>query len=189
MLPFLQLDWMQVAQQVMQANPRVFIHDRKSYRLMAVTPSNRRPGWRYTEPDGEGSYANCLLTTLGKGAATSVEIAAGAACQVWQDLANDPEELEWVAGLPFQLRRRSTRKSHRSATDLRGPVQAESLQEGMDAKDQAGRKRRRNPNPSPSSCVWTKQTEAGAGDQQTRLKPRGANTRVRRVETHLDASI
>jgi hypothetical protein len=94
MLPFLQPDWMQVAQRVMQDDPRIFVHDRKTYRLLQRAPAQR-------EPDGEGSYANCLLTALGKGTAPSVAIAAGAGVPNLAALASDPEELQWIAELPF----------------------------------------------------------------------------------------
>ena len=94
MLPFLQPDWMQVAQRVMQDDPRIFVHDRKTYRLLQKVPSQ-------VEPDGEGSYANCLLTALGKGTSPSVAIAAGAGVPNLATLASDPEELKWIAELPF----------------------------------------------------------------------------------------
>jgi hypothetical protein len=95
MLPFLQPDWMQVAQRVMQDDPRIFVHDRKTYRLLQKFPPVR-------EPDGEGSYANCLLTALGKAAAGSVEVAAGGPVPNLTSLTRDPEELKWIAELPFR---------------------------------------------------------------------------------------
>ena len=100
MLPFLQPDWMPVAQRVMPANRRIFIHDRKAGRLLPATPSPRPPGWRLSEPDGEASYANCLLTTLGKGPGASAEI--GTTVPNLASLTSDPAELEWIAGLPFR---------------------------------------------------------------------------------------
>ncbi len=94
MLPFLQPDWLEIAQRVMQDDPRIFVHDRKTYRLLQNFPP-------YREPDGEGSYANSLLTALGKGTAPSVAIAAGAGVPDLAALVSDPEELKWIAELPF----------------------------------------------------------------------------------------
>lgn len=95
MIPFLQPDWMQVAKAVMQDDPRIFVHDRKTYRLLQKYPPSQ-------EPDGEGSYANCLLTTLGKGAAASAELAAGAPVPNLTHLTSDPDELKWISELPFR---------------------------------------------------------------------------------------
>ncbi len=94
MIPFLQPDWMQVARSAIQDDPRIFIHDRKSYRLSSAFPTK--------EPDGEESYANCLLTALGRGTEMSAEITAGASVPNLAKLATDPEELKWIEDLPFR---------------------------------------------------------------------------------------
>jgi hypothetical protein len=102
MLPFLQADWMQAARRVMRPGSRVFIHNRETYTLFPVAPSARPQGWQYSEHDGESSYANCLLTTLAKGPGQSVEIVAGRALPDLAPLASDPDELDWIEGLPFR---------------------------------------------------------------------------------------
>ncbi len=75
MLPSLPADWMQAAQRAMQGDRRIFVHDRTSGRL--------------SEPAGEASYVNHLLTALGKGSAASVEITPGTT-------------VPNLAGLPFR---------------------------------------------------------------------------------------
>jgi hypothetical protein len=71
-IPSLQPDWMQVARKAMRPDARFFLHDRASYRLRRIVPSGMAPGWRDCEPEGEASYANCLLTTLATGSVASV---------------------------------------------------------------------------------------------------------------------
>ncbi|MHC4212869.1 MAG: hypothetical protein ACYSWP_05775 [Planctomycetota bacterium] len=54
-----------------------------------------------SEPDGEASYANCLLVTLAKGRHSSVSIQPGKAVPNLANLTEDPEELDWIHNLPF----------------------------------------------------------------------------------------
>ncbi len=105
MLPFLQGDWAEVAFQAMPEERRVLIYDRKSSALRPVIKSKNTPGWRYGEPDGEASYANCLLTTLAKRTSVAVRVTAGQAAPDLSRLAVDPEEIEWTAELPFKYER------------------------------------------------------------------------------------
>jgi hypothetical protein len=105
MLPFLQPDWAEVAFRVMNDGRRVFVHDRKSFQLRWVARSPREPGWVYTEPDGEASYTNSLLTTLAQGTATSVRLVAGQPVPALAPLTKDSELLEWISTLPFRFDR------------------------------------------------------------------------------------
>ncbi len=103
MLPFLQDDWMSVAQRVMDPPRRVLIHDRERYTLLPAVPAAAPRGWAYSEPDGEPSYVNCLLTTLAKsGTGASAEIVTGAPLPDLAALTRDAAELQWIAGLPFR---------------------------------------------------------------------------------------
>jgi hypothetical protein len=102
MIPFLQQDWTATAFRVMRPGSRIFVHDRQTYTLSNIGPSRKPPGWQYTEPDGEASYVNCLLTTLTKGPFPSVKIVSGRALPHLENLAEDPDELDWIYGLPFQ---------------------------------------------------------------------------------------
>ena len=105
MLPFIQEDWFDVARRVMRPGARVFVHKRESYHLMPVGPSGRPPGWQYTEFDGERSYANCLLTTLARRASASARVTSGLPVPDLAALTTDPDELDWIAGLPFKYDR------------------------------------------------------------------------------------
>ena len=60
------------------------------------------PGWRDCEPEGERSYANCLLTTLATGSVPSVVLSSDGPAPNLAELTQDPEELDWIAGLPFR---------------------------------------------------------------------------------------
>jgi hypothetical protein len=102
MLKFLQADWMAVARRMMKPGGKVFLHDREKYQLDLLAASDRPPGWCLSEPDGEASYVNCLLTTLAKGTTDSVVIVSGRPVPDLAGLTTDPEELDWIAGLPFR---------------------------------------------------------------------------------------
>jgi hypothetical protein len=102
MLPFLQEDWVEVAYRVMGARPRILVYNRKTNHLLPVVKSDNEQGWRYSEPDGEASYVNCLLTTLAKTAPRTVQVAAGRRVPELGNLTRDPQQLEWIAGLPFR---------------------------------------------------------------------------------------
>jgi len=103
MLPLLQNDWMSVAQRVMDPPRRVLIHSRERYALMPVVPASTPEGWTYSEPDGEASYVNCLLTTLAKsGAGASAKLVTAAPLPDLTGLTQDASELEWIANLPFR---------------------------------------------------------------------------------------
>ena len=76
MLPFLQNDWIELAYRALPPRPRILVFDRKTGQLRPVVKSADIQGWRLSEPDGEASYANCLLTILGKrpGRSASVRV-------------------------------------------------------------------------------------------------------------------
>ena len=112
MLPFLQADWLAVARQVMRPTPKVlypapkvFICDRQTLNPLPVVPSNNEQGWQYAEPDGEPSYANCLLMMLAKGRRPSVQITSGQPLPDLIDFTTDPADLAWVKALPFKYDR------------------------------------------------------------------------------------
>jgi hypothetical protein len=104
MLPFMGDNWADVVFKSMKPNPRVFIHERKNYQLIPVVKKNSPPGWRYSEPDGEASYTNILLTTLAKtGDKTkTVSIISGQSLPNPKELTTDAEELEYISTLPFR---------------------------------------------------------------------------------------
>jgi hypothetical protein len=105
MLPFIQEDWFEAARRVMRPGAKGFVHKRETYTLLPVAPSGRAPGWQYSEYDGEGSYANCLLTTLARGTSPSAQVTSGRPVPDLAALTTNPEELDWIAGLPFKYDR------------------------------------------------------------------------------------
>jgi hypothetical protein len=105
MLPFIQEDWFDAARRVMRPGPKVFVHKRENFKLMPVGPSGRPPGWQYSEYDGERSYANCLLTTLAQGTSPSAQVTSGLPLPDLATLTTNPDQLDWIAGLPFKYDR------------------------------------------------------------------------------------
>lgn len=105
MLPFIQDDWFKVARRAMRPDAKVFIHKRETYTFMPVAPSSSAQGWQYSEYDGEGSYANCLLMTLARGTKPSACITSGRPLPNIAELNTDPKELDWIEGLPFKYDR------------------------------------------------------------------------------------
>jgi hypothetical protein len=55
-----------------------------------------------SEPDGEASYANCLLVTLAKMRHPSIAIQEGRPVPNLATLTEDPQELFWIGKLPFK---------------------------------------------------------------------------------------
>jgi hypothetical protein len=103
MLPFLAENWAEVAFQSMEPNPKIFIHERKNFSLTPVVKKNSPPGWRRSEPDGEQSYVNILLTTLGKANyKQSVHINSGQPVPNPREFTTNPDELDYISTLPFK---------------------------------------------------------------------------------------
>ena len=101
MLPFIQSDWVEAAHRVMRPGAKIFVHSRETFTLMPVARSGNAQGWQYSENDGEASYANCLLTTLARSKSPSAQVTSGRALPNLAELTTDPQELDWIDGLPF----------------------------------------------------------------------------------------
>ena len=104
MLPFLQENWADIAFKVMKPNPSIFVHDRQDYSLVKIAIKKSPPGWQYTAPDGEASYVNVLLTTLGKMRDKNqiLRITSGQSLPNPKEFTTDPEQLEYISILPFR---------------------------------------------------------------------------------------
>jgi len=102
MLPFLEEGWIDVAYRMMVPPPRILVCDRKNGQGLPVVKSNDAKGWRYSEPDGEASYVNCLLTTLAKNAPAAVQVDGSSPVPDLARFTSDPQQLEWIRGLPFR---------------------------------------------------------------------------------------
>ena len=105
MLPFLQEDWATTAFQVMNEGARIYVHDRATFSLRPVVRATDATGWKYTEPDDEASYANCLLTALARSKNLSIQIRAGLPLPDLAQVATDAHELEWITAVPFDYER------------------------------------------------------------------------------------
>jgi hypothetical protein len=105
MLPFLQDDWMKVAVRVMRPGATYFFCEREQQNLLEIRPASKPPGWIYKQPDGEASYAYCLLTILGKRSGSSAALASGGMVPDLKTLTDNPDELEWAAALQFDYNR------------------------------------------------------------------------------------
>jgi hypothetical protein len=101
-MPFLQDDWADVVFRVIKPNGKVFVHQREMYTLIPVVRKKSPPGWEYSEPDDEPSYARCLLTVLAKVPSAPVIISDSRGVPDLAKLTNIPEELDWISGLPFK---------------------------------------------------------------------------------------
>jgi hypothetical protein len=102
MLPFLGEGWIDVVYRIMSPLQRILVCDRKNGQVLPVVKSSDSKGWRYAEPDGEASYVNCLLTTLAKNAPAPVRVAASSPVPELARFTSDPQQLEWIRGLPFR---------------------------------------------------------------------------------------
>jgi hypothetical protein len=103
MLPMLQSDWMSAAQSKMDPPRRVLIYSRERAAFLPAIPASTPQGWSYSEPDGEASYVNCLLTTLAKsGAGAAAELVTDAPLPNLAGLTQNADELDWIASLPFR---------------------------------------------------------------------------------------
>ena len=102
MLPFLQKDWIDVAYGALPRRPSILVFERKTGQLRPVIKSEDPQGWRFSEPDGEASYVNCLLTTLAKNSPMPVHVVARRPLPDLAKLTSDPQQLNWISGLPFR---------------------------------------------------------------------------------------
>lgn len=109
MLPFLGENWATTVFNAIKSDARVFLHERKDFELTPIARKKSPPGWRRSEPDGEQSYVNMLLTSLGKSNYKDhVTIIAGEAAPDIKQFTTDPEQLEYVSALPFKYDRLNT---------------------------------------------------------------------------------
>jgi hypothetical protein len=101
MLPFMQGDWLEVAFRVMRPGAQVLVHDRATYKLAQLFPPGTGPA-----PSGPGAvafYADALLRLLiSNKTRTSVQVASGEALPNLADFTESPEDLAYLASLPFK---------------------------------------------------------------------------------------
>lgn len=110
MLPFIGDDWANIVFSVMKPNPKIFLHERKNFQLTPIVKKSSPQGWRRSEPDGEQSYVNILLTTLGKAnyKRENIYIKSGEPAPNPKEFTTDPDELEYISTLPFKYDKLNT---------------------------------------------------------------------------------
>lgn len=99
LLPELGRDWVTRAQAMARGPVHLYVRERQV--IEEVVPSRFGAGYHRREPDGEASYANCLLMALAGG----VTLAPGRPVPDLREVTRDERELDWVAGLPFDYAR------------------------------------------------------------------------------------
>jgi hypothetical protein len=91
--------WVELAASRGKPHVRVHLFLREQNSLAEVVPSRYPPYYHQAEPDGEASFAHCLLTVMGRGSSVSIE--PGAPLPDLAALTADPVDLDWIAGLRF----------------------------------------------------------------------------------------
>jgi hypothetical protein len=104
MLPFMAENWADTVFKAMNPNPKIFIHDRKSFQLLSVARKDGPPGWRFSTPDGELSYINELLMVVAKARNKTqvVRIVSGQPLPSPKEYTTNVEELEYISTFPFR---------------------------------------------------------------------------------------
>jgi hypothetical protein len=94
MLPFIQLNWIDVASRVMNEGARIFVHDRATYTLSQITT---KPDAAQTKARAEAQYAELLLRLLMRAKRTWIEITSGTMVPDLAELIDDPTDREWLS--------------------------------------------------------------------------------------------
>jgi hypothetical protein len=93
MLPFIQLNWLDVASRVMNEGARIFLHERANYTLSQIT---FKPDAAQSKARAEVQYAKFLLQLLMRATRTSIEITSGVMVPDLVELITDPTDREWL---------------------------------------------------------------------------------------------
>ncbi len=97
MIPFIQFNWLHVAQRLMRPGGRIFIHNRESYTLSLVNPTGREPSPFAAEAD----YVELLLRFLMRSSRSpTVEITSGEAVPDLADMIKI--DVDWIEKLTAQ---------------------------------------------------------------------------------------
>lgn len=94
MLPFIQLNWIDVASRVMNEGARIFVHDRATYTLSQITI---KPDAAQSKARAEAQYAELLLRLLMRATRSSIEITSGTMVPDLAELIIDPTDREWLS--------------------------------------------------------------------------------------------
>ena len=94
MLPFIQLNWIDVASRIMNEGARIFVHDRETYTLLQITT---KPDAAQSKARAETQYAELLLRFLMIATRSSIEITSGNMVPDLAELITDPTDREWLS--------------------------------------------------------------------------------------------
>ena len=81
---------------------KIVVHVKLPIKLVRQKGSD---GSGESEPDGEASYANCLLVTLAKSPGTMAMLQSGYGVPSLLEINNNQKELLWILGLPFNYQK------------------------------------------------------------------------------------
>jgi len=94
MLPFIQLNWLDVASRVMNGGARIFVHDRATYTLSQITIKRDAA---QCKARAKSQYAEFLLRLLMRATRSSIEITSGSMVPDLAELITDPTDREWLS--------------------------------------------------------------------------------------------
>jgi hypothetical protein len=92
MLPFIPLNWIDVAGRVMSKGARIFLHDRETYTLAQIF----KPDAVQSKARAEAQYAELLLRLLRTASRSSIEITSSTMVPDVIELITDPTDRDWV---------------------------------------------------------------------------------------------
>ena len=93
MLPFVQFNWVEAAQRVMQPEGKIFLHDRQTFTLSLFSKPEGQP----PESNIEVNYNELLLRSLMRAVQISVEITAGEMVPDLLDLVTESTDRDWIS--------------------------------------------------------------------------------------------
>lgn len=93
MLPFVQFNWVEAAERVMQPEGKIFLHDRKTFTLSLYSKAEESA----PKSNVEANYVEFLLRTLMRAAQSSVEITAGEIVPDLSNLATKSTDRDWLS--------------------------------------------------------------------------------------------
>jgi len=93
MLPFVQFNWVEAAQRVMQPEGKIFLHDRQTFTLSLFSQPEGQP----PKSNIEVNYNELLLRSLMRAAQSSVEITAGEMVPDLLDLVTESTDRDWIS--------------------------------------------------------------------------------------------
>ena len=95
MVPYMPINWMDVAGRVMHEGARIFVHNRATYTLSQIA----KPDAAQSKERAHRQYSELLLRLLMRSERSSIEITSGTAVPDLAELITDPTDREWQSKL------------------------------------------------------------------------------------------